>query len=183
MEEPANSPLDNQDKDDSPIVNTIMDTDKFDVLEYHRRNELFESRITDGKIPNDPHPYDASIFAENDFIGKNHRRIKMDPDEIDRYEGYSKPVSSIVVPNFWPSRSWDKPEYLLSAQKSLELQEKIKELNKIAKKDEYDYGNYSTLAEPLCPDNSADNEDLKDHILTFSMLDHGTDDSTDTDII
>lgn len=152
------------------------------VVEKHRRIELFETRIIDGIIESNPHPFEAVEFARTKFIDKNKKRIKMSQEETDRYDNYEPEKTTPKIPNFWPKRVWDKPEHYMTNAESILLKSRINEMNQIESKDSFKFVQFPLPYHPVCPRMNSDQDPITQHNLTLSMLDHGTDSDTDQDI-
>jgi hypothetical protein len=94
----------------------------FDLIAMHQKIELFESRIQSGQDPHYKHPAMAREAANSDPIPIRN------PEDIAKYERYTELSLPVVVPQFWPSRPWDKD--FLRIDESDRLKAVIAELDK-----------------------------------------------------
>ena len=84
----------------------------FDMIEKHRRIELFESRIIWGLDDKHLHPAHA-LHAASCGIP-----FVMTSEENKKSNRYENQTVKTVIPKFWESRVWDKPENMLDELQS-----------------------------------------------------------------
>lgn len=159
---------------------TIIELPKnYDLIEQHKRLEVFENRIINGLISKYGHPaYSIKAAEEEENLNLNETEM----EKADRYECMETPQK---IPNFWPERVWDKPndifnkeesdkmkKLIVSSREVLELSRRIqraKSTSSITKSSVYRSNSTQKIKQNI----------KKNYIVQLSMIDFETDPSSE----
>jgi hypothetical protein len=89
----------------------------FDICGLHRRLEVCEHRIINGRDTKRHHPAMCIEAADAE--------VELTADEEEKAERYAVCEIAERIPTFWPSRIWDGPEARLSEGESRRLEEML----------------------------------------------------------
>ena len=128
-------------------------------LELHKKAELFESRINDGKSGYEEiHPAISAELAATERDSSD-EELKMEQEENDRYQNYETIVPVTKIPSFWEPRPWDQSENKMSKEDENTLHAKITDWKDPPPIDKFTFNNRPNTA--ICPHSEIPSTDGK----------------------
>lgn len=109
----------------NPLDGTDTSTFNFDIIDAHRKIEVYECRITYGDDAQHVHPALARELAMEDLPTVFTR------EESERYENYEEHPFLRRTPLFWTERVWDTPQSMMTMEESDALQAEIEQVTNI----------------------------------------------------
>ena len=118
-------------------------------LELHKKAELFETRINDGKEGYEEiHPAKSAEMASNETNNQKDG-LQMEQEEEERFHNYTPLIPFVKIPSFWEKRIWDDDETKMDPEEEKKLIEKIEIWNEPSEANDFTFNNRNKNA--ICP--------------------------------
>ena len=118
-------------------------------LNLHKKAELYESRINDGKEGYEElHPAKCAAMAVHSKSDEQNDH-KMDESEDERFNNYQSIIPETRIPSFWQKRIWDDQTRKMTKEEETKLLGKLSLWKEVPSKDDFTFNNRKPSA--LCP--------------------------------